>query len=30
MADVKALDLLRLEAGAFYVMDRGYTRHGLT
>jgi hypothetical protein len=25
MADVKALDLLRLEPGAFYVMDKGYT-----
>ena len=25
MADVKALDLLRLDAGAFYVMDKGYT-----
>ena len=25
MADVTALDLLLIEAGAFYVMDRGYT-----
>ena len=24
MADVNALDLMRFEAGAFYVMDRGY------
>ena len=24
MADVNVLDLLRFEAGAFYVMDRGY------
>jgi hypothetical protein len=25
MADVRSLDLLPIEAGAFYVMDRGYT-----
>jgi len=25
MADVKALDLLPIEPGAFYIMDRGYT-----
>jgi len=25
MADVRSLDLLEIEAGAFYVMDRGYT-----
>jgi transposase len=28
MADVKALDMLPVEAGAFYVMDRGYLDFG--
>jgi len=28
MGDVKVLDILLIEAGAFYVMDRGYLDFG--